>query len=31
MNANSYYGKVMIDNVADKYWKPKFLYGTRGR
>jgi len=31
INANSYYGKVMIDNVADKYWKPKFLYGTRGR
>lgn len=31
INANSYYGKVMIDNVSDKYWKPKFLYGTRGQ
>jgi cell wall-associated NlpC family hydrolase len=30
INANSYYKKVVIDDLYSNYWNDKFLYGTRG-
>lgn len=30
INANSYYKKVMVEDVYDKYWDDKFIFGTRG-
>ena len=29
VNANSYYGKVMIDIIDDNYWKNFYIFGTR--
>jgi hypothetical protein len=31
INANSYYGKVVIDDINDSYWNDKFIFGTRGQ
>ena len=29
INANSYYGKVTVDVIDDKYWKQYYLFGVR--
>ena len=29
INANSYYGKVMVESVDDNYWKKFYIFGTR--
>lgn len=31
INANSYYKQVMVEDIYDKYWDDKFIFGTRGQ